>query len=143
MKASSKPAGAFVSGALAFVRDAFYRMQRSPAFTGLVLFVIVVILNVIVQGPARFFTVKNISLLFAKNAPLVLVTMGQLMLMLLGIIDISIGVQMSFVNVLAVTLPMRFTGIPLPLAWGIALLAVVGIATVHGTIVSLLRIPPC
>jgi ribose/xylose/arabinose/galactoside ABC-type transport system permease subunit len=142
VKALPRPAGASVSGAFAFARGAFYRLQRSPAFTGLVLFAIVVILNVIVQGPSRFFTVKNISLIFAKNAPLVLVTMGQLVLMLLGIIDISIGVQMSFVNVLAVTLPMRFTGIPLPLAWGIALLAVVIIATVHGAIVSFLRIPP-
>ncbi|MDR0452029.1 MAG: ABC transporter permease [Treponema sp.] len=142
MKIPPRPAGASASRALAFARDALYRLQRSPAFTGLVLFAIVIVLNVVVQGPARFFTVKNISLIFAKNAPLVLVTMGQLALMLLGIIDISIGVQMSFVNVLAVTLPMRFPAIPLPLAWGLALLAVVGVSTIHGAIVSFLRIPP-
>lgn len=120
----------------------FRNMQRSPAFTGFVLFGIVVIINVAIQGPQSFFSVRNIGLLFAKNAPLILVTMGQLMLMLLGIIDISIGVQMAFVNVVAVMLPIYIPGFPLPLAWAIAFAGAVIIAALHGLIVSILRIPP-
>jgi ribose/xylose/arabinose/galactoside ABC-type transport system permease subunit len=122
--------------------NGFRRLQRSPSFTGVVLFTIVVIINVAIQGPGSFFSVRNIGLLFAKNAPLILVTMGQLMLMLLGIIDISIGVQMAFVNVVAVMLPIYIPGFPVALAFIIAFAGAIAIAALHGLIVSLLRIPP-
>ena len=125
-----------------FFNEGLRRLQRSPAFTGLVLFLIVLVINVAVQGPFRFFTLRNIALLFTKNAPLILVTMGQLLLMLLGIIDISIGVQMAFVNVVAVMLPIYIPGFPVPLAWLIAFGGAVVIAGVHGLIVALVRIPP-
>ncbi|MDR1576322.1 MAG: ABC transporter permease [Treponema sp.] len=125
-----------------FFRERLHKLQRSAAFTGLALFLIVVVINVIVQGPFRFFTIRNIALIFAKNAPLILVTMGQLLLMLLGIIDISIGVQMAFVNVVAVMLPTWFPAMPYPLAWAAAFAGAVCIAGIHGLIVALLRIPP-
>ena len=125
-----------------FFREKVHKLQRSSAFTGLVLFLIVVLINVVVQGPFRFFTIRNIALLFAKNAPLILVTMGQLVLMLLGIIDISIGVQMAFVNVVGVMLPAYFPALPYPLAWAAAAGGAILIALAHGLIVALLRIPP-
>ncbi len=124
------------------MRNALLRAKRSPAYTGFVLFIIVLIINLVIQTPFKFFSMDNISLLFAKNTPLVLVTMGQLLLMLLGIIDISIGVQMSLANVLSVMLPILFPGMPLVVAWLLAFGAVVGIATLNGVIVSYLRIPP-
>jgi ribose/xylose/arabinose/galactoside ABC-type transport system permease subunit len=125
-----------------FLKEKFHRLQRSPAFTGLALFLIVVFINIIVQGPFRFFTIRNIALIFAKNAPLILVTMGQLLLMLLGIIDISIGVQMAFVNVMAVMFPTWFPALPYPLAWAAAFGGAILISAVHGLTVALLRIPP-
>jgi ribose/xylose/arabinose/galactoside ABC-type transport system permease subunit len=125
-----------------FAGERFRHLQRSPAFTGLVLFLIVLVINVAVQGPFNFFTIRNMGLLVSKNASLILVTMGQLLLMLLGIIDISIGVQMAFVSVVSVMLPIYIPGFPVPLAWLIALAGVIIIACVHGLIVSLLRIPP-
>ena len=118
------------------------KMKQSPAFTGFILFLIVLVINAVVQGPQNFFTLKSISLLFAKNTPLVLVTMGQLLLMLMGIIDISIGVQMSLANVVAIMLPVYFPGMPLALAWTLALLSVVAMSTLNGMIVAYLRIPP-
>ena len=124
------------------LKEKFHKLQRSSAFTGLVLFLIVVLINIVVQGPFRFFTIRNIALLFAKNAPLILVTMGQLVLMLLGIIDISIGVQMAFVNVVGVMLPAYFPALPYPLAWAVAAGGAILIALAHGLIVALLRIPP-
>ncbi len=124
------------------MKDLFVRFKKSPVFTGFVLFMIVLIINNIIQSPDQFFSIKNISLLFAKNTPLILVTMGQLVLMLLGIIDISIGVQMSLANVLAIMLPIYFPGLPLFWAWAIALACVVLVATINGMIVSYLRIPP-
>jgi ribose/xylose/arabinose/galactoside ABC-type transport system permease subunit len=125
-----------------FFKEKFHQLQRSSAFTGLALFLIVLIINIAVQGPFRFFTIRNIALIFAKNAPLILVTMGQLLLMLLGIIDISIGVQMAFVNVVAVMLPTYVPGLPYPLAWAAAFAGAILISGVHGLIVALLRIPP-
>jgi ribose/xylose/arabinose/galactoside ABC-type transport system permease subunit len=125
-----------------FFKNWFRKTQRSPAFTGIVLFLIVVVINVAIQGPLRFFTISNIALLLAKNAPLILVTMGQLALMLLGIIDISIGVQMAFVNVVAVMLPIYIPGFPVPLAWLAAFAGAVVLACAQGLIVAFLRIPP-
>ena len=125
-----------------FIQDNWRRLHRSPAFTGLILFLIVLAINLAVQGPHKFFTIRNIALIFSKNSPLILVTMGQMVLMLLGIIDISIGVQMAFVNVIAVMLPIYVPGLPVPLAWLIAFAAAVVLAGAHGLIVALLRIPP-
>ena len=120
----------------------FNKIKRSPAFTGLVLFLVVLIINIIIQGPVSFFNPKNINLLFTKNTPLILVTMGQLLLMLLGNIDISIGVQMSLANVLAIMLPIYIPGMPLPVAWTLALIGVMIVAFANGLIVAYLRIPP-
>ena len=124
-----------------FFSEGFHRLYRSPAFTGLALFLFVVVINVAIQGPGSFFSIRNIALIFAKNAPLMLVTMGQLVLMLMGIIDISVGVQMAFVNVVSVMLPIYIPGFPVPLAWLLAFAGAVIIAGIQGLIVSLLRLP--
>lgn len=123
------------------MKDRFIKFKKSPAFTGFILFAVVLIINVLVQTPQAFFTVKNIALIFTKNTPLILVTMAQALLMLLGIIDISIGIQLSLANVVAIMLPMKF-GIPLPVAWILAVLVVMIISTINGLIVAYLRIPP-
>ena len=116
------------------------RFRQSPAFTGFVLFTLVLILNIIIQGPNNFFTIKNFALLFEKNTPLILVTMAQAMLLFMGMIDISIGVQLSLANVIAIMLPQEF-GVPWPIAWVIAVLGVVTIASINGFFVAYMRIP--
>jgi ribose/xylose/arabinose/galactoside ABC-type transport system permease subunit len=100
------------------------------------------VIDVAIQGPLRFFTIRHMNLLFSKNAPLILLTMGQLVLMLLGIIDISVGVQLAFVSVVAVMLPIYIPGFPVPLAWLIAFIGAIIIALVQGLVVAILRIPP-
>ena len=104
--------------------------RRAPAFTGFVLFAFVLILDIVLQGPGNFFTAKNFGLLLEKNSPLILVTMAQAMLMFLGVIDISIGVQLSLVNVIAIMLPQEL-GVPWPIAWIAGVLAVMVIAAVN------------
>lgn len=118
------------------------RFRKSPAFIGFVLFAVMLIINIIVQGPTSFFTARNIASLFKNNTPLILLTMGQLMLMLVGVIDISLGFQMSLANVLTIMLPIYFPNMPLLLAWILAFLIVVLVATINGMIVSFTRIPP-
>ena len=124
------------------MKQFYAKFKKSPAFVGFVLFLIMVVLNIIIQGPVSFFSVRNIASLFKNNTPLILVTMGQLMLMLVGVIDISIGLQMSLANVLAIMLPIYFPAIPLPLAWFMAFVMVVIVAAINGMVVSFTRIPP-
>lgn len=118
----------------------FYAFKQSPAFIGFILFSFVLILDILLQGPSGFFTGNNFGLLFEKNTPLILVTMAQALLMLLGIIDISIGVQLSLVNVVAIMLPQEL-GVPWPIAWCAGILAVMLIASINGFFVAYLRIP--
>lgn len=118
----------------------FESFRRTPAFTGFVLFSLVLILDITLQGPQNFFTVSNFGLLLEKNTPLILVTMAQAMLMFLGMIDISIGVQLSLVNVIAIMLPQQL-GVPWPVAWLLGILAVMVIAAVNGFFVAYMRIP--
>lgn len=123
------------------------QLRRSPAFSGMVLFfsfLAIYFLIQFIQDPAGFFTPKtynNFASIFKNFTPLILLTMGQAMLMLMGIIDISIGVQMSFANVLCVMLP-ELTGMPIAAAWVLTLAASVLLAALNGVIVSYLRIPP-
>ncbi|HVI40166.1 MAG TPA: ABC transporter permease [Anaerovoracaceae bacterium] len=118
----------------------FESFRRSPAFTGFVLFSLVLLLNIALQGPENFFTASNFGLLLEKNTPLILVTMAQAMLMLLGMIDISIGVQLSLVNVIAIMLPQEL-GVPWPIAWAAGILSVMLIAAINGLFVAYMRIP--
>lgn len=120
--------------------ERFDSFRRSPAFTGFVLFSLVLLLNIGLQGPGSFFTASNFGLLLEKNTPLILVTMAQAMLMLLGMIDISIGVQLSLVNVIAIMLPQEL-GVPWPIAWAAGILAVMCIAAINGFFVAYMRIP--
>lgn len=129
------------------MKERLQSLKRSVAFSGMVLFfsaLVIYFLIQFIQDPAGFFTVKtyrNFTSIFKNFTPLILLTMGQALLMLLGIIDISIGVQMSFANVLCVMLP-EWTGMPLPAAWVLTIVASILLATVNGMIVSYLRIPP-
>ncbi|MEM1483508.1 ABC transporter permease [Oscillospiraceae bacterium PP1C4] len=129
------------------MKEKLTRLKKSPSFSGMILFIVLLVVYFIVQyiqDPNTFFTIKtykNFASLFKSYSPLILVTMGQALLMLMGIIDISIGMQMSFANVLAVMLP-TLIDIPVPMAWALALLATVAVSTLNGVIVSYLRIPP-
>lgn len=122
-------------------------LKRSPAYSGIILFSLALIFYFVIQfvdAPTKFFTLRtysSFSSLFKSYMPLILITVAQAYLMLVGIIDISIGIQMSFANVLAVNLPVML-GIPVGLAWVLAVLATVVLATIYGYIVSYGRIPP-
>ena len=129
------------------MKERFNKLKTSPSYSGLVLMVAALVVYFLVQyiqDPGTFFTVKtynNFAALFKNYTPLILVTMAQALLMLMGIIDISIGIQLSFANVLAVMLP-EWTGMPVALAWVLTVCASVVLATINGLVVPYLRIPP-
>jgi len=84
------------------IKHALARFRRSPAFAGFILLLVALVLNAALQGPASFFTVKSINTLFAKNAPFIIVTVAQSLLLIAGTMDISCGVQVALVNVVII-----------------------------------------
>src|SRR5699024_3872538 len=95
--------------------------RRQPAFTGFCLFLMALLLNIVIQTPAKFFTAGNLRILFTKNTPLILTCLGQAVLMMSGVLDLSAGIQLAFVNVLAIMLPQEL-GFPVAAGWAVALL---------------------
>ena len=80
--------------------DAFRRFRRAPAFTGFVLFMAAIVLNVIVQGlyagnPAAFFLPKALSTLIMSNAQFLLVCMAQSLLLISGVIYFTLTFTLS------------------------------------------------
>ena len=77
------------------LKNSFTRLRRSSFFAGFVLFIIALVLNAALQGPASFFSVKSINTLFAKNAAFILVAIGQSLLLIAGTMDVSCGIQLA------------------------------------------------
>ena len=105
------------------MKERFNKLKTSPSYSGLVLMVAALVVYFLVQyiqDPGTFFTVKtynNFAALFKNYTPLILITMAQALLMLMGIIDISIGIQLSFANVLAACLWLWRGCSPFAPAW--------------------------
>ena len=114
--------------------------RRQPMFTGFCLFVGVLICNIVIQTPAKFFTVSNFRILLSKNTPLILTCLGQSVLMMCGLLDLSTGIQLAFVNVLAIMIPQEL-GFPVALGWVVALLGGVVVSLFCGFCIVKLRLP--
>lgn len=122
------------------LKNSFVRFKSSPAFTGFVLFMFAFIMNLIIRGPESFFSASSLGTLFAKNAPIILVTLAQAVLLITGTLDISIGIQLALVNVVVIMLPQEF-GMAIPVAWICGILVSLGISAVGGFLVAVLRVP--
>ncbi len=122
------------------VRRALSRFRRSPAFAGFTLFVFVLILNVVVQGPAQFFSPRNLNTLFSKNMPLILTTLALSPLLIAGTLDISIGIQLALVNVVSIMVAQEW-GVSLYIGFLMGLLASLTVSAVCWYLVSILRLP--
>lgn len=114
--------------------------RRQPAFTGFCLFMAVFVLNILIQTPAKFFTVSNFRILFSKNTPLILTCLGQSVLMMCGVLDLSTGIQLAFVNVIAIMVPQEL-GFPVAAGWAVALLGGVLVSVFCGFCIVKLRLP--
>ncbi len=121
--------------------------KKSPAYSGFILCMVALGFYLLVQfiyNPGLFLSIRtyrNFITLFKSFTPLILLTMAQGLLMMLGYIDISIGIQMSFANVLAVHMPSAL-GLPTYLTWVIVVLTSTALGVFNGVIISKLRIPP-
>lgn len=133
--------------------DSYQKFRRQPAFTGLVLFLCVLLLNVIVQGVSTcitggvkignilaFFSPTSLNTMIMTNMPFILVTIGQAILLIVGQMDISIGIQIALVNVICIMVPQEL-GLPIWVGWTIAIAAAIVISLIAGFACSVLRLP--
>lgn len=119
---------------------AFQRFRRTPAFVGFSLFVFVLVLNILVQGPAAFFSARNLNTLFSKNMPLLLTTMAMSPLLIAGTLDISIGIQLALVNVVSIMVSQEW-GVPLYVGFALGIAASLVASTICWALVSVIRLP--
>lgn len=135
------------------LNDNFQRFRRQPAFTGLVLFLCVLVLNIVVQGISTcitggfnmssflaFFSPTSLNTMIMTNLPFILVTIGQAILLIVGQMDISIGVQIALVNVICIMVPQEL-GLPVWVGWTVAVAAAIVISLIAGFACSVLRLP--
>ncbi len=122
------------------IKDAFKRFYKQPAFTGFILFMIVLILNLIFEPPAKFFSLNYLNSLFVSNTPFLLVTLGQGILMLAGLLDCSIGMQVALVNVISI-MTVQEWGIPIWMGWILAILGAIAASALIGALESAVGLP--
>lgn len=122
------------------MKESFGAFRRKPAFTGFMLFVIAVVLNAAVQGPAKFFSPPIMKTLFSSNMAFLLVVMAQSVLLISGTMDISVGVQVALVNVVTI-MTMQELGLHFLLACGLGIAAAIVASLVCWLLVSVLRLP--
>jgi len=122
------------------IKQTFQRFRRTPAFVGFTLFMAVLILNIIVQGPGQFFSTRSINTLFSKNMPLLLTTMAMAPLLISGVLDISIGIQLALVNVVSI-MSYQEWGVSLYVGFLLGILASLAVSALCWVLVSVLRLP--
>jgi ribose/xylose/arabinose/galactoside ABC-type transport system permease subunit len=122
------------------VKQLFLRFRRTPAFVGFTLFVFVLLLNIVVQGPAQFFSTRSLNTLFSKSMPLLLTTMAMAPLLISGTLDISVGIQLALVNVVSIMVFQEW-GVSLYVAFLMGILASLVASALCWVLVSVLRLP--
>ncbi len=134
-------------------KTSFERFRRKPAFTGCMLFVIVLVLNIVIQGISTcmsggftaanalaFFSPTCLNSIFMTNMPFIMITVGQAILLIVGQMDISIGVQIALVNVVCIMVPQT-TGCPMWVGFLAGFAAAFIISYIAGVCCAVLRLP--
>ncbi|MFZ4813694.1 MAG: ABC transporter permease [Phototrophicaceae bacterium] len=135
------------------VLTSFLRLLATPPIGPLIFLIFIcalfAILPVLRGEPQRFFTVRNLALIFQQTAIIGVLAIGQTMVILTSGIDLSNGLIMALVSVITAGLAVR--GIPLgettlivnPIVAIFVGLAVGGFCGwVNGTLVTRLKLPP-
>jgi len=122
------------------IRDIFTHIRRRPSFMGFVLFLTALVLNIALQGPGSFFSVRSFNNLCVTNVPFLLVVLAQGVLLMSGTLDISIGVQLALVNVVTIMTTQEW-GIPFVLGCVIGIIAAMVASVILWVMVSIFRLP--
>jgi ribose transport system permease protein len=111
------------------------KLSYAPAAA---LFVLIVIFNIFIT--TRFLTTGFIVGFFSANAPLVLISIGEAVVLIGGGIDISLGAIVCLVNVVFITLVGSGWSFTAAAVTTILMALVCGI--INGLVVGFLRVPP-
>ena len=103
-----------------------------------ILLVVMVIVSALVSD--KFFTSTNISNLFKQNAAVGIVALGELVVILTGGIDLSVGAIVSMTTVI-VSLMLK-AGMPIPVAIGVTLIVGLLAGFVNGVLITRFKIIP-
>src|SRR5215471_308392 len=110
-----------------------YKRELSAAAAYALLLIVVGIL-----APS-FFSATNLRDLALNNAPVLLVSIGMTMVILVAQIDISVGSQFAIVSVAGGWLAK--SGVPMPLVLAGAVLIGAGMGAINGALIGTLRLP--
>ena len=103
-----------------------------------ILLVVMVIVSALVSD--KFFTSTNISNLFKQNAAVGIVALGELVVILTGGIDLSVGAIVSMTTVI-VSLMLK-AGMPIPVAIGVTLIVGLQAGFINGILITRFKIIP-
>jgi len=123
------------------VKPLLNEFKRKPEYMGFILILLVIALNIVMQG-SPFFRSSSMQTLFSTATPLAVLTMAQCIVMISGNIDISTGITMSLVNVFAVMMPTHIPGFPVWAAYIVGYFLAVLVGFTNGILIGYFRIPP-
>lgn len=117
---------------------ALRRNARKPEFPAIILLTGIIILNAMLQP--TFFRLNVLHSNILTFTPLILISIGQAIVVLGGGLDLSVGTQVSLINVILSV--MMGNGANPWTAMGVAALASLGMGLVNGFAAGYLRLPP-
>lgn len=94
------------------------------------------------RSGGSFLTLKNIGDMFAETSILMILTMGMMIAILTGGIDLSVGSNMALSGMIACTILKANLGMPPVLVVVIAVATGLGVGLVNGFLISVLNIVP-
>ena len=110
-----------------------YKRELSAALAYLALLIAVGII-----APS-FFSATNLRDLALNNAPVLLVSVGMTMVILIAQIDISVGSQFAVASVAAGALAK--SGVPMPLVLACVVMAGTAMGAINGAVIGIVRLP--
>jgi ribose transport system permease protein len=124
------------------ISERLKKSTRNPEFPAVIILVAVIILNAILQK--NFFAVDVLNINLLTFTPLILISIGQAIIILGGGLDLSVGQQVSLINVILAVMmadagESRLAVLP---AFGVAFLAAMGMGFVNGFTAGYLNLPP-
>jgi ribose transport system permease protein len=124
------------------ISERLKKSTRNPEFPAVIILVGVIILNAMLQK--NFFAVDVFNINLLTFTPLILISIGQAIIILGGGLDLSVGQQVSLINVILAVMmadagESRLAVIP---AFIVAFLAAMGMGFVNGFTAGYLNLPP-
>lgn len=124
------------------ISERLKKSAQTPEFPAVIILVGVIILNAMLQK--NFFAVDVFNINLLTFTPLILISIGQAIIILGGGLDLSVGQQVSLINVILAVMMAnagenRLAVLP---AFAVAFLAAMGMGFVNGFTAGYLNLPP-